>query len=68
VELVAKARFETDEAAYVAECQGMLDLLVDQVPLILLWQPNMDAVTVPDLTGFTYQYYRQVDFRTLARS
>ncbi|WP_237468952.1 ABC transporter substrate-binding protein [Gluconobacter sphaericus] len=68
VELVEKARFETDEAAYVAECQGMLDLLVDQVPLILLWQPNMDAVTVPDLTGFTYQYYRQVDFRTLARS
>ncbi|WP_220790723.1 ABC transporter substrate-binding protein [Gluconacetobacter asukensis] len=68
VSLIEKARFEIDEAAYEQDCRDMISLLIDQVPLVMLWQPKMDAVSSSDMEGFTYQYYRQVDFRTLSRA
>ncbi|MBM9402781.1 ABC transporter substrate-binding protein [Gluconacetobacter azotocaptans] len=67
VELTGTARFETDRARYEDACRKMIALLADQVPLIMLWQPNMDAVTSPDIDGFTYQFHRQIDFRNLRR-
>ncbi len=45
----------------------MIELFVAQTPLIMLWQPNQDAVMVKNLEGFTYQFYRQTDFRPLKR-
>ena len=66
-ELANKARFERDAAAYEAECQEMISILAEQVPLVMLWQPNMDAVMNRNIDGFTYQFYRQVDFRDLKR-
>ncbi|MBE9606945.1 ABC transporter substrate-binding protein [Acetobacteraceae bacterium H6797] len=67
-ELANKARFETDNAAYEAECKEMISILADQVPLLMIWQPNMDAVMAPTVQGFTYQFYRQIDFRDLKRA
>ena len=66
-ELANKARFERDAAAYEAECKEMISILNDQLPLLMLWQPNMDAVMSKSIEGFTYQFYRQVDFRDLKR-
>lgn len=67
-ELANKARFETDNAAYEAECKEMISILAEQVPLLMIWQPNMDAVMGPQIEGFTYQFYRQIDFRDLKRA
>ena len=67
-ELANKARFETDNAAYEAECKEMISILAEQVPLLMIWQPNMDAVMAPTIQGFTYQFYRQIDFRDLKRA
>ena len=67
-ELSGQARFETDQAAYDAACREMIGILADQVPLLMLWQPNMDAVMGPAIREFTYQFYRQVDFRDLKRA
>ena len=45
----------------------MIKLFAAETPLIMLWQPNQDAVMVKSLEGFTYQFYRQTDFRDLRR-
>jgi peptide/nickel transport system substrate-binding protein len=38
-----------------------------EMPLVLLWQANQDAVMVPNLDGYTYWFHRQLDFRDLTR-
>lgn len=65
--LVAAARFETDPAKYDADCERMITLLAEDVPQIMLWQPNHDAVMAADISGYTYWFHRQVDFRNLKR-
>jgi len=65
--LVQTARFETDPAKYDAACMRMITLLGDQVPQIMLWQANTDAVMAKDVTNYTYWFHRQVDYRDLKR-
>jgi peptide/nickel transport system substrate-binding protein len=68
VDLSGEARFQTDPAKYDAECRQMISIFADQVPLVMLWQPNHDAVMGKSVDGYTYQFYRQADFRTLTRA
>jgi len=65
--LSAAARFERDPAKYEEECKKMIELFAENVPLIMLWQPNHDAVMAANIDGYTYQFYRQADFRDLKR-
>jgi peptide/nickel transport system substrate-binding protein len=66
-ELTEAARFERDTAKYDEDCKKILELFAAEVPLVMLWQPNHDAVMAANIDGYTYQFYRQVDFRTLRR-
>ena len=45
----------------------MIELFNAETPLIMLWQPNHDAVMAKSVDGYTYQFYRQADFRDLKR-
>jgi peptide/nickel transport system substrate-binding protein len=45
----------------------MIAIAAAEVPLVLLWQPNQDAVMAPNVDGYTYWFHRQVDFRDLSR-
>ncbi len=65
--LTEKARFTTDQTEYTAIAKQLISLEAKEAPMILLWQPNQDAVMAPDIDGYTYWYHRQVDFRDLAR-
>jgi peptide/nickel transport system substrate-binding protein len=65
--LSSDARFQTDPAKYDDDCKQMITLFAEQVPLILLWQPNHDAVMASSVDGYTYEFYRQADFRELKR-
>ena len=65
--LSSDARFETDPAKYDEACRKMIAVFTDQAPLIMLWQPNHDAVMAANVDGYTYQFYRQADFRDLKR-
>ena len=67
-ELAATARFEQDGGKYEEECRKMIGVFADQVPLVMLWQPNHDAVMASNVDGYTYQFYRQADFRDLKRA
>ena len=66
-DLTLDARYQTDPAAYEAGCKKMIELFHAETPLIMLWQPNQDAVMAKSIDGYTYQFYRQVDFRDLRR-
>jgi peptide/nickel transport system substrate-binding protein len=68
VKLTQQAQFERDPAVYNALCQRMVALLGEAVPLLMMWQPNHDAVMTPKIEGYTYWFYRQVDFRDLSRA
>ena len=67
-QLTLDARYQTDQAKYDADCVKMIDDFVAQTPLIMLWQPNQDAVMAQSLENYTYEFYRQVDFRVLTRA
>ncbi len=66
-DLTLDARYQTDTAKYDDDCTKMIELFAGQDPLILLWQPNQDAVMAKSVDGYTYQFYRQADFRDLKR-
>lgn len=66
--LVQAARFETDPAKYAAACKRMITIAATQVPALMLWQPNQDAVMAPSINGYTYWFHRQVDYRDLTRA
>lgn len=66
-ELTLDARYQTDTAKYDADCKEMISLFNDETPLIMLWQPNHDAAMAKSVDGYTYQFYRQADFRDLRR-
>jgi peptide/nickel transport system substrate-binding protein len=65
--LTQEAQFETDNAKYDTSARRMITLLSEQVPLLLMWQPLHEAVMAPSVDGYTYWFYRQVDFRDLTR-
>ena len=65
--LTLDARYQTEPAKYDAECRDMIQLFGQQTPLVMLWQPNQDAAMAKSVDGYTYQFYRQADFRDLKR-
>ena len=66
-DLTLDARYQTDAAKYEGDCTKMIELFAGQDPLIMLWQPNQDAAMAKSIEGYTYQFYRQADFRDLKR-
>ncbi len=68
VKLSGEAQFETDPAKYDDECKQMIAIYAEQLPLLMLWQPNHDAVMASNVDGYTYEFYRQADFRVLTRT
>lgn len=67
-DLVQAARFETDAGKYAAACKRMIAILAEDVPSLMLWQPNQDAAMAPGIDGYTYWFHRQVDYRDLRRA
>ena len=65
--LTLDARYQTDAAKYDDDCRKMIELFAGQDPLVMLWQPNQDAAMAKSVDGYTYQFYRQADFRDLKR-
>jgi len=66
--LIANAQFEPDQAKYKSMAIDLIALFAKESPMIMLWQPNQDAVMAPDVSGFTYWYHRQVDYRNMNRN
>jgi len=67
VEIAEKARFETDPAKYAGYAKQLNAMAFDLMAQIPIWQASQDAVMVPSLDGYVYQFHRQVDFRDVSR-
>jgi peptide/nickel transport system substrate-binding protein len=65
--LTQQARFEPDPVTYAKFAKRMIALAAQEVPMVLLWQPNQEAVMAPNIDGFTYWFHRQTDYRDLFR-
>src|SRR4029450_2878758 len=55
-ELTLDARYQTDKAKYDDDCVKMIEIFTAETPLIMLWQPNRDAVMAKSVDGYTYQF------------
>ncbi len=67
VALTQQARFEPDRAVYDRLAKRMIALAAEQVPMVMVWQPNLEAVMAKNVDGFTYWFHRQTDYRDLYR-
>jgi peptide/nickel transport system substrate-binding protein len=65
--LAGEARFERDPAKYDDAARALNRRALALMPQIPLWQANQDAVMLPTVAGYTYQFHRQVDYRDLSR-
>lgn len=65
--LTEQAQYELDPAKYEVMCKRMVAILGEEMPEVFLWQPNHEAVMAQSLQSYTYQFYRQIDFRDLTR-
>ena len=66
-DLTLDARYQTDKAKYDEDCMKMIEIFAAETPLVMLFQPNHDAAMAKSVDGYTYQFYRQADFRDLRR-
>lgn len=66
-ELIDLARFETDPAAYDAQVKEFVAIAYDEIPRVPLFQPVLDVAMQKNITGYTYWFHRQLDFRQLEK-
>lgn len=67
-EQIAKARFETDPAAYAEQVKKFIQIAFDDVPRIPLIQDSRDVAMQPSVAGYTYWFHLTLDYRTLSRT
>lgn len=65
--LLAKARYETDPAAYAAQVTEMIGMVKRDLPIILLWNPMMDVAMGQDVEGYSFAFHRMLDLRPLSK-
>ncbi|WNJ88087.1 ABC transporter substrate-binding protein [Bosea sp. 685] len=65
VQIVADARWETDQAKYDALVTRMIQLARTEVPVIPLWSAFQDTVISPATSGYTYMFHRSLELRHL---
>lgn len=65
--MAQEARFTLDQARYDDICRRMIDISMEQMPHVMLWSGNHEAVMSKDISGYTYWFHRMVDWRDLKR-
>jgi peptide/nickel transport system substrate-binding protein len=56
-----------DDPAYVPNIKRMIAIAFEDVPLIPLWQPNLDVAMQKNVQGYQYWFHRQLDCRPLKK-
>lgn len=65
--LVDEARFEADPAKYAELMKGFVGISMDDVPRAPLYQLYLDVGMQKNISGYTYWFHRQLDFRQLVK-
>jgi peptide/nickel transport system substrate-binding protein len=66
--LINDARFTTDKAAYQKEMVQAIQLAFDDVPNVPLYQPYLDVAMRKNVSGYTYWFHREMDYRSLVKT
>lgn len=65
--LITNARFAESKPLYDGMVKDMVKLAFDEVPRIPLVQPMMDVAMQPNITGYTYWFHLEPDYRQLVK-
>jgi len=57
----------TDQPQYGENIKQMIRIAFDEVPLIPLWQPNLDVAMRQDVVGYEHWFHRQLDCRSISK-
>lgn len=55
-----------DDPGYADNIRAMLATAIEDVPLVPLYQPFLEVVMQPAVTGYAYWFHRQIDLRRVA--
>jgi peptide/nickel transport system substrate-binding protein len=67
-QLIDAARFDTDPEAYDDAVKKFIHIAMDDVPRIPLYQQILVVGMQKNITGYTYWFHRQLDFRQLGKA
>lgn len=55
-----------DDPQYRPKILRMIEIAMDDVPRIPLWQPSLNVAMRPEVQGYQYWFHRQLDIRPLS--
>ena len=59
---------DMEHPEYEPKVRELIALAFDEVPLIPLYQPNLEVAMQSSISGYEYWFHRQLDARTLTKS
>jgi peptide/nickel transport system substrate-binding protein len=63
-----KAAAEGDTATYEKDVKGFITKAFVEVPRIPLFQPYLNVALQKNVSGYTYWFHRQLDYRSLKKA
>ncbi|MGE4241604.1 ABC transporter substrate-binding protein [Ramlibacter sp.] len=66
--LITNARFAESKPLYDGMVKDMIKLAHEEVPRIPLVQPMMDVAMQPNISGYTYWFHLEPDYRQLVKA
>ncbi len=67
IDAARRAAAENDMKAYDQDAVKFIDIAFEEVPRIPIYQPDLCIGMQKDISGYTYWFHRQLDYRTLSR-
>ena len=65
--MITNARFAESKPLYDGMVKDMVKLVFEEVPRIPLFQPLLDVAMQPNISGYTYWFHLQPDYRQIVK-
>ena len=57
-----------DNGKYAPDVEGFISLAYHDVPRVPMFQPYLNVATQKNISGYTYWFHRQVDYRSIVKT
>ena len=57
-----------DKEKYATDVKGFISKAYDEVPRVPMFQPFLNVATQKNISGYSYWFHRQVDYRSLVKA
>ena len=65
--IITNARFAESKPLYDGMVKDMVKVVFDEVPRVPMFQPLMDVAMQPNISGYTYWFHLQPDYRQIVK-